>query len=101
MRIMQIVTFPHEVFNDAVRDGSAGAKIGRILETIKPESVYFTENDGKRGAVLVFDVPDPSKIPTLSEPWFLTFYADVHFQITMTPTDLKNAGLEELGKKWA
>ncbi len=100
MKVLQIVTFPHEVFNASVRDGSVGAKINRILESIKPESVYFTEQNGKRGAVLVLDVLDPSKIPTLSEPWFLTFNADVHFQIAMTPTDLKNAGLDELGKKW-
>lgn len=101
MRLLQIVTLPNEVFNASVRDGSAGAKIGRILETIKPESVYFTENDGKRGAFLVLDLPDPSKIPALSEPWFLAFNAEVHFQIAMTPTDLRNAGLEELGKEWA
>ena len=101
MRILQIVSFPHEEFNAAVRDGSAGAKLNRILESIKPESVYFTEQKGKRGAVLIVDMPDPSKIPTLAEPWFLTFNADVHFQVAMTPTDLKNAGLDELGKKWA
>jgi hypothetical protein len=101
MKILQIVTFPHKEFNALVRDGSVGAKINRILETIKPESVYFTEHNGKRGAILLLDVPDPSRIPTLSEPWFLVFNADVHFQVAMTPIDLKNAGLDELGKKWA
>jgi hypothetical protein len=101
MRILQLVTFPHEAFNAAVRDGTAGEKINRILETIKPETVYFTEYNGKRGAVLVIDLPDPSVIPALSEPWFLTFNADVHFQIAMTPADLQKAGLDELGKKWA
>jgi hypothetical protein len=101
MKLLQIITFPHEVFNAAVLDGSVGAKMTRILETIEPEFVYFTEHNGKRGAVLVVDVPEPSRIPTLSEPWFLTFNADVHFQIVMTPTDLRNAGLDELGQKWA
>ena len=101
MRILQRVKFPHEKFNEMVRDGSVGEKMNRILEVLKPESVYFTEQDGKRGAVLVIDLPDPTKIPTLAEPWFLNFNADVHFQVAMTPTDLKNAGLEELGRKWA
>ena len=47
------------------------------------------------------DVADPSKIPMLAEPWFLTFNADVKFRIAMTVEDLKNSGLDSLGKKWA
>jgi len=94
------VTMPHEKFNAAVRDGTAGAKLGRILEAIKPEAVYFTEQDGRRGALLVVDVADSSKIPALAEPWFLTFNADVKLRIAMTPDDLGRAGLGELGKKW-
>lgn len=101
MKILQLVTIPHEAFNAAVQDGTAGEKINRIVETINPETIYFTEYNGKRGVVLVVDLPDPSKIPALAEPWFLTFNADVHFQVAMTPVDLKNAGLDELGKKWA
>jgi hypothetical protein len=100
MKILQIVTFPHEAFNASIRDDTAAEKINRILEAIKPEAVYFTEHNGKRGAVLIVDLPDPAKIPALSEPWFLAFNADVHFQVAMTPTDLKNSGLGELGKKW-
>jgi hypothetical protein len=44
---------------------------------------------------------DASKIPLLSEPWFLTFNADVKCRIAMTPEDLKKGGLDALGKKWA
>jgi hypothetical protein len=95
------VRFPHEQFNAAVKDGSAASKLNRILEAAKPEAVYFTEHCGKRGAVLVVDMPDASRIPALAEPWFLTFQADVDFRIAMTPDDLKKAGLDALGKKWA
>ena len=96
-----IVRIPHADFNAAVKDGSVGAKLNQILESIKPEAVYFTEHDGQRGAVLVAEMADASSIPSLAEPWFLTFNADVRFRIAMTPSDLQNAGLEELGKKWA
>ena len=101
MKILMNVSIPHHQFNAAVRDGSVGAKLNRILEAIKPEAVYFTEQDGQRGAVLVVDLPDSSKIPALAEPWFLTFEADVEFRIAMTPDDLKKSGLEELGKQWS
>ena len=100
MRLMQIVRFPHEKFNETVRDGSVGPKTDAILEETKPEAVYFTEMNGQRNAVLIVDVKEPSKIPALAEPWFLTFNADVEFHIVMSPEDLKKAGLNELGKKW-
>jgi hypothetical protein len=101
MRVLMNVRIPHVEFNAAVKDGSAGSKLNRILESIRPEAVYFTEQDGHRGAIIVVDMPDPSKIPALAEPWFLTFNADVQFRVAMTPEDLKMAGLEELGKKWS
>ena len=101
MRMLLKVKFPPEEFNQAVRNGSIGSKIRRILEDIKPEAVYFTGQQGQRGAILIVDLPEPSKVPALAEPWFLTFNADVEFHIVMTPDDLQKAGLEELGKKWS
>jgi hypothetical protein len=94
------VVLPHEPFNTAVRKGTAGQTIGKILEATRPEAVYFTEQDGHRGAVLVVNVENPAQVPALAEPWFLHFQADCKFRIAMTPEDLKRAGLEELGKKW-
>ena len=85
----------------SARSVSVGHKLRRILEDTKPEAVYFTEEHGQRGAILIIDVADPSKVPSFSEPWFLAFNADVEFHIAMTPDDLQKAGLEELGKKWS
>jgi hypothetical protein len=101
MRMLLSISFPHDEFNTAVRDGSVADKLGRIVEAMKPEAIYFTEREGKRGAVAVVDIADPSKIPSFSEPWFLTFNANVEFHAVMTPDDLNRAGLDELGKKWA
>jgi len=100
MRMLLNVVIPHEPFNTAVREGTAGATIKRILDETKPEAVYFTELDGTRGAVLIVNVDSPSQVPSLSEPWFLNFNADCKFRIVMTPEDLGKAGLDELGKKW-
>ena len=101
MRMLVHVKFPHEPFNTAVRNGSAGKTIERILSETKPEAVYFTEYDGRRGAILIVDIKEPSQIPALAEPWFLSFSADVSSHIVMSPEDLGRAGLDALGKKWA
>ncbi len=100
MRMMMEIQFPLEPFNSYVRDGSAGQKIRKVMEAIKPEAAYFSERDGHRGGVLIVDVKDPSDVPRLAEPLFLTFNAEVKFRIAMTPEDLGKAGLEELGKTW-
>lgn len=101
MRMLLNVKLPHEQFNKAISDGSVGQKIRRILEDSKPEAVYFTEQNGRRGAILIIDMKDPSKIPSFAEPWFLAFNADVEFRVVMTTEDLERASLEELGKKWS
>ena len=100
MRMMMHVTYPHEVFNAAVRDGSIGAKMKRILDQLKPEAAYYTASGGRRSAFLIVDLADPSKIPSLCEPWFLTFNADIELSPVMTGQDLAAAGLEGLGKAW-
>lgn len=101
MRMLLIATLPHHTFNAAVKDGSVSAKMGKILNATKPESVHFTEIRGKRTAVVIVDLPDASKIPSLAEPWFLTFEADVQLHPVMTPEDLQRGGLDNLGKQWS
>jgi len=101
MRMLLHVRIPHEEFNTAVRDGSVEKKMKQILEQTKAEAVYFTEYDGRRGAIMVINIKDPSEVPKFAEPWFLSFNADVQFHIAMTPEELGRAGLEKLGKKWS
>jgi hypothetical protein len=101
MRMLMHVQFPLEPFNSAVRDGSAGKKIQKILEAIKPEAAYFSEHSGRRGGTLVVNVNDSSDVPSFAEPFFLTFNAEVEFRIAMTPEDLGRSNLDALGKKWA
>jgi hypothetical protein len=100
MRMLMQIKLPLEPFNTAIRQGTAGPKMQRIIEAIKPEAAYFSEQDGCRGGVLVVDVKEPADIPRLAEPWFLTFNANVEFRVAMTPEDLVKAGLEGLGKTW-
>lgn len=100
MKFLVHVSLPPQKFNDAVRDGSAGKKIARILEATKPEAVYFAAKDGQRGGYFVHNIKDSSELPKIAEPWFLNFDATVEFMPVMLPEDLKAANLEKLGKKW-
>jgi len=95
------VRIPHAEFNATVRDGSVGRKMKQILEQTKAEAVYFTEYDGRRGAMMIINIDDPSEVPKFAEPWLLSFNADVQFHIVMTPEELERSGLEKIGKKWS
>lgn len=101
MKMLLTIEFPPEPFNTLVRNGTVGEIIGRILESIKPEVAYFTEQDGKRGGIFVVDVKTPSEVPVIAEPFFLNFQATCKFRILMSPEDLQKAGLDELGRKWS
>jgi hypothetical protein len=101
MRMIMHVEFPPEPFNTLVRNGTAGAALQKALNDVKPEAAYFSEENGRRGAVLIVDVPEASRIPALAEPFFLTLNADVRFRIAMTPEDLARGSLEAIGKKFS
>jgi len=100
MRFLLHVSMPVEKFNQAVRDGTAGQKMRRILEDMKPEAAYFCSKNGMRGGFLVVNMSDASEMPRFAEPWFLHFDATVEFLPAMTPQDLERAGLDQLAKKW-
>lgn len=75
-------------------------KIGPILEMTAAGTVYFTGNGGKRGAILILEIEEPSMVPALAEPWFLTFNADVDFQIVMSSEELGRAGFDDIAVRW-
>lgn len=100
MRMLMTVKMPTSDFNTTLKNGNASKLMNRILEDCRPEAVYFTAEEGQRTALLVVNIDDPSQIPRLAEPWFLTFNASVDFKVAMTPDDLKKSALDDLGRKW-
>ncbi len=101
MKIMLNVILPHEPFNTLVKKGKAGEIISKINAEIKPEAVYFTEQDGKRSGIYIVTLERASDMPKLSEPFFLNFNADCQIRVVMTPEDLQKSGIDQIGKKWA
>ena len=100
MKMLMRVSMPHEPFNTLVREGKADEVMEKILEEIKPIASYYTEMEGFRTQIHIINIKDSSEIPKFAEPFFLTFDADTSFHAVMDGEDLKNAGLDELGKKW-
>ena len=83
-----------EASNAAIKDGRLGRILAATMERLKPEAAYFTAVDGCRGGFIVFDLQDPSDIPSICEPFFLEFNAKLELSPVMTPEDVQK-GVEK------
>jgi hypothetical protein len=93
MRMLLRVSIPVEAGNAAVRNGTLGTTIERLVAELKPKAAFFfADDDGQRSGSVVFDMKDPSQIPAIAEPWFLALNAKVSLRPVMTPQDLAKAG---------
>ncbi len=93
MRMMLKASIPVEKGSQTIADGSLPRIMQELLGQIKPEAAYFLTLNGKRTSLIFFDLADPSQIPTIAEPFFMAFNADVEFYPVMTADDLAK-GLE-------
>ncbi len=103
MRTLMRISIPAQAGNAAARAGTLGTSMQKILQAMKAEAAYFTATpSGERGGFIVFDLPDPSHIPAVAEPFFLAFNAKVWLSPVMTPQDLANAapGIEKAVREY-
>ena len=87
---------------ERAKNGFVGSTIQSILTDLKPEAVYFTDNNGQRAGFIFLEMQDASQIPAIAEPWFLAFNASLEIHPVMTPEDLAKAGgaIEAAVKKY-
>lgn len=103
MRMLLRVSIPVEAGNAAVKAGTLGSTMEKILADLKPEAAYFMADDnGNRSGSIVFDLKDTSEIPAIAEPWFLAFNAKVSLRPVMTPQDLAKGspGIAKAAKQY-
>ena len=102
MRFLLKVNIPVEAGNAGIKSGKMGEKIQSILEDLKPEKAYFTDDNGQRTAFIFLDMSDASRIPAIAEPWCLAFDARVEIHPVMVLDDLMKAGpaIEQAVKKY-
>ena len=59
MRMLLKISMPVEQANEAAKSGALQRTIQSTLETLKPEAAYFYPEDGKRTALMIFDISAP------------------------------------------
>ena len=92
MRFLVKVNIPVEAGNRAIKDGTLAKTMQRILQEQKPEAAYFVAENGQRCGYLILNMESASKIPSIAEPWFLAFNANVEITPAMVAEDLQKAG---------
>jgi hypothetical protein len=65
---------------------------------MKPEACYFTAEGGKRTALFVFDLADPTEIPSAAEAFFENLNADIALSPVMNLEEMK-VGVGKLTKR--
>jgi len=96
MRMMMKVAVPVEAGNKAIEDGSLPRVIQETMERIKPESAYFTVENGARTAFMFFEMTDSTQMPAIGEPLFVHLKAEIELTPVMNAQELQR-GLSALG----
>ena len=95
MRTLMKVKIDTEAGSRAIEDGSLPQLMQETLGGLRPEAAYFGPENGIRTAFIVFDLQDPSQIPSITEPLFSKVKATVEMFPVMNQEDLQK-GLQQI-----
>ena len=95
MRMMMKVKMDTEAGSRAIEDGSLPKLLEATMERLQPEAAYFGPEGGVRTAFIIFDLKDPSDLPSISEPLFRGAKAKVEMLPVMDRADLQK-GLRQI-----
>ena len=77
MRMMMKVQVDTEMGSRAIADGTLPRVMQETLGRLQPEAAFFGPENGLRTAFIVFDLQDPSQLPSITEPLFSTMKATI------------------------
>lgn len=97
MRMMMKVSIPVQAGSKAIKEGVLPRTVANFVEQYKPESTWFTAQNGVRTAFFVFDMTEPSQMPSIAEPFFSNLDASIDLSPVMSLEDLKT-GVERAMK---
>jgi hypothetical protein len=95
MRMMMKVKMDTEAASRAIQDGSLPKLLEETMERLQPEAAYFGPEGGVRTAFIIFDLKDPSDLPSISEPLFRGAKANIEMIPVMNREDLQK-GLQQI-----
>jgi outer membrane receptor for Fe3+-dicitrate len=96
MRMMMKVQVDTEAGSRAIADGSLTRVMQETLGRLHPEAAYFGPENGMRTAYIVFNLEEPSQLPSITEPMFSNLKANIKVFPVMNQEDLQT-GLGQLG----
>src|SRR5688572_25249962 len=94
MRTLMKVSFPVETANRALREGALPRAFDKAIAELRPEATYFYAENGRRTAIVVFELKDSSQIPLVTEPLFHGIEAEIDLYPVMNAEELKK-GLDK------
>ncbi len=89
MRTLLKVRMDTQAANRAAEAGTMEKLLDTAVEMLRPEATYFCAEHGRRTAYFVFDLQEPGQIPSIAEPLFQEFDAEVDIQPVMNLDDLR------------
>lgn len=89
MRMMMKIKMDTEAGSRGLADGSLPKTLGEMMERLQPEAAYFGPDGGVRTAFIIFDLADPSDLPSVTEPAFSAGKATVEVFPVMNREDLQ------------
>jgi hypothetical protein len=98
IRMMLKVQIPAQSGNTAIEAGNQAKIFENLMDRIKPEAAYFTQEDGLRTAYFVYIVHDTAEFAAVHEPLIQGFGALVYDQPALTWDELK-AGFGDIGER--
>jgi hypothetical protein len=102
MRMHLRVETDIEESNKAIKSGKFGEILMAFMEKWKPETAFFTANEGTRCLNFLIQVKDNYEIPVICEPFFFGMKAKITMVPAMVTEDVVKglAAAEDSIKRW-